>query len=189
MSIATCFKAVLYSIMKMHIGQLIRIISISNCSECLNAIPPDETHDCWRLRNRLVRFERHHLIFYFTGARETLFNLILRQPFLQNIKNLLYIHLYPHNHPTQEIHDYITDQRIIDAASSIQASTRIFQCLWENHPDSAATTTASSTTTTAVTSTITSSTTTANSTVTSTTMSSGRPLVTVDLTEHSPDEN
>lgn len=187
MPISTCFKTVLFSVMKIHIIQLQWIIALTNCTQCLNAaIPLDETHDCWRVRNRSVRFEKHHLIYYFMAARESLFNLLLRQPLIQDIKDLLYIHLYAHNYSTQEIHNYITEQRIIDVAISYEASSRIFENLWENHPENATVTNSAASTSTTCTEATTTSTATPTSTatVTSTATSSGGPI---DLTGHSPD--
>ena len=99
---------------------------------------------------------------------------------IQDIKNFMYIHLYSHNYNTQEIHQYVMEERVKHVALSIEAFTRIFQYLWENYPESAATMTGTSPTTTTTT---TSSA--ANSTVTTTTTSSGRPLPILDLSEHS----
>ena len=93
---------------------------------------PNQSHDCWRVRNRTNKSERHHLLFYFVRAWDSLLNLIVQPPFLQDMRNLTYIHLYSHD---QEIHQCVNDQTVIAAAASNEAVNIIFHYLWKNFPE------------------------------------------------------
>ena len=93
---------------KLHFLQIIRIMALANCSQCLNRTEFDEDHDCWRTRNRTVKYAKHRLIVHFSMSREAVFNLIPRPPFITDIKNMRYIHLYSHNCPTDDIHNFVT---------------------------------------------------------------------------------
>ena len=173
MPIEMCFKAVLYTIIKVHLTQIVRTMALANCRRCLNRTEPDEDHDCFRTRNRTVKYEKHYLIDHFSAAREAVMNLLLDPPFITDIKNLLYIHLYSHNYSTGLIHNYVTADRIRNTALSNEAMCKVFAHMWEFHQPTIPATCATDTTTT--------TTAVATSTATS---SSGH-----QLTEHSPDDN
>ena len=136
MDVQKAFKSFLYTWMKIQLECLLRMTAVANCAQCLGGeTPSDNSHSCFRIKNKEVKYERIHIIHSFTTAKDSLLNLITCQPFLSDLLNTIYIHLREKGYSHGQIQQYLYPENVNETACSNEASTWIFNQMWTNYPE------------------------------------------------------
>ena len=136
MGILRCFKVALYCWMKGQMECLLQMIAVSNCNQCINGLTHGNNHECYRVRNGQVRYERRHIINHFGEAKDMLLHLLSSPTFIPQLQKIIHAMLKDHQHHTDDkIYSVNTPQHIGDMACSSECTNWVFNRLWVHHQD------------------------------------------------------
>ena len=115
---------------------LSQFVNIIKLLQCLNGRTFDSVHNCYGVRKKKLEFERYHLMVNFLSTRDSLLQMIVNQPLLHDLFNLLYIQLLNHGHTAAEISAYnFGKENVLNTACSTEMLCTIFHAIWNKHLD------------------------------------------------------
>ena len=136
MDVQKAFKSFLYTWMRIQLECLLRMTAVANCAQCLRGeTSSDNSHSCFRIKIKEVKYERIHIIHSVTTAEDSLLNSITCHQFLSDLLNTIYIHLRKKSYSHGQIPQYLYPENVIETACSNEASTWIFNQMWTNYPE------------------------------------------------------
>ncbi len=129
-----CFTAGVRTWLQDVIIDFINMTARANCDKCLKGdMHINEQHDCYRIRNEEVVFERHHLIAYYN---QSLYNARSMLDYsINDIRLLVVIQMIRDGHQMGTVVSICTNARVWETATNHETTTELFSTLWNTHPD------------------------------------------------------